>query len=161
MIRNTFLALAATASLGAASAATAATLYLSCPITSELGFSVTVYLPGGPAFFFYNPGDHSTFTFEPGGVYLIELRTQGGSKTLVANVSGTPTEDLQITYDGNTSDPGVLTPGQHFVENEANLQGRIAISRHVGDEPSQADRDKAAALKELAEATYTKLEAGQ
>jgi len=154
MVRKTLLALGLAAAGMAASAAQAATVYIGCPSSSAVGISVTVYLPGGPAYFFYSPGGHSTFPVDPGAVYYIEVTTQDGSTTFVADVSGDSTEDLQVTFDKNQSDPGVLTPGQHFVEKETSERGgTLVISRHVGDVPSDADRAKAAELKKLAEET--------
>jgi hypothetical protein len=160
MFRITAIALSlVVAAIAASTAARAATVFIENLPSATASIGVTVYLPGGPAYLSYDPGAYGTFTFEPGGVYYIELGPTPGTKPYIKNVSGIDTEEVVVTPAGAT--PILLTVGQTYSSRPVfGDSPGIGLTRasHGGDMPSKAEEDEAADLKKQADENYKETE---
>jgi hypothetical protein len=149
----------AVAALAASTAARAATVFIANLPGATANIAVTIYLPGGPAFLSYSPGAYAAFTFEPGGIYYIELGPTPGTRPYIKNISGVDTEEVVLTP-GETA-PVVLTVGESYSSKPVfGDSPGIGLKRASsgGDMPSEAERDKAADLKKQADDNDKKAE---
>jgi hypothetical protein len=147
------------AAIAASTAARAATVFIANLPSATASIGVTVYLPGGPAYLSYPPGAYGTFTFEPGGVYYIELGPTPGTKPYIKNVSRVDTEEVVVTP--AEAAPIALAVGQTYSSSPVfGDSPGIGLERasSVANVPSKAEKDTAAELKTRADENYKAME---
>lgn len=156
MFRQSSIALSlVVAAIAASTAARAATVFIANLPGATANIAVTVHLPGGPAYLSYAPGTYGTFTFEPGGIYYIELGPTPGTKPYIKNVSRVDSEEVVVTP--ARAAPIALTVGQTYSSSPVfgdSPNVGLARASSGDDMPSEAQKDKAADLKKQAEETY-------